>query len=157
MEILIIIGGVILIVLGLIGCIIPALPGPPLAYLSLLLLQFLDPPRFTLKFLLIWAAVTLVVVLLDYFVPAAGAKRYGSSRMGFWGAVIGAVAGLFLFPPFGLLIGPVVGAVIGELIAGKTSDQAMRSAFGTLVGLLTGMVLKLSATLAMTWYFFTNL
>ncbi len=157
MEVAIIVFGVALLIAGLAGCIIPGIPGPPLAYISLLLLQLKEPPPFTWQTMLIWLGITIVVSVLDYVVPVAGAKRFGSSKHGMWGAVIGVVAGVFLFPPLGIVIGPIIGALAGEFIAGKKSNEAMRSAFGTLVGLLMGSVLKLIVVFWMGWYFFSNL
>jgi uncharacterized protein YqgC (DUF456 family) len=157
MDVAIVIFGVLLLIAGVAGCIIPGIPGPPLAYLSLLLQQLKEEPPFTLQFMLIWAGITAVVTVLDYIVPAAGAKRFGSSKQGIWGAVLGLIAGIFFFPPVGIIIGPVVGALVGEFIAGKKSNEALRSAFGTIVGFITGIVLKLIAVGVMGWYFFSNL
>jgi uncharacterized protein YqgC (DUF456 family) len=157
MEIAIIIFGLIMLIAGLVGCVIPGIPGPPLAYISMLLLQLKEDPPFNLKFMLIWAGITAVVTVLDYVVPAAGAKHFGSSRQGIWGAVLGVIVGVFFFPPVGIIIGPIVGALLGELMAGKNTAEAMRSAFGTILGFLTGVLLKLVAVGFMAWYFFSNL
>lgn len=157
METVWIIIGVILIVIGLLGCFIPGIPGPPLGFGALLLLQLKQEPPFTAKFLIIWGVVALVVTLLDYIVPALGAKKFGGSRQGVWGAVLGAILGVIFFPPFGIIIGPLVGALLGELMAGKKSDDAMKSAFGTFMGFVTGVVLKLIVTVMMAWYFFANM
>jgi hypothetical protein len=153
MDILLIGFGIILMITGIAGCVLPLLPGPPMNYLGLLLLHFTSRYQFSDKFLLIWAAITIVVYALDYVIPVWGTKKFGGSKYGVWGSVIGLVAGLFFFPPFGIIIGPFAGAVVGELIAGKDSSAALKSGFGSFIGFLAGTFLKLIASGMMTWYF----
>ncbi len=157
MDILLIILGCILIISGLIGCFLPVLPGPPLSYFALILLQFTSKKPFTSNELAILAIATIIVTALDYFVPIWGTKKFGGSKYGVWGSTIGLIAGMFLFPPFGIIIGSFVGALIGELIAGKNSQFAFKSAFGSFIGFLTGTLLKLITTFIITWYFFKGL
>lgn len=145
--------GIILMIIGILGCVLPLLPGPPLNYMGILMLHFTEGFQFTNRFLLIWAIITVVVFALDYIIPVWGTKKFGGSKQGIWGSVIGLVAGLFFFPPFGIIIGPFVGAVIGELTSGKDSGAALKSGFGSFVGFLTGTILKLIASGMMTWYF----
>lgn len=156
MDIVFIIIGGILMLMGIIGSVLPVLPGPPLSLIGLLFLQFQQEPPFTTNFLLIWTAITIGVVLIDYFIPAYGTKRFGGSKYGIWGTFIGLVIGLF-FAPFGIILGPLLGALIGELIAGKNSQQAFKAAVGSFVGFLLGTLLKLCACLVMTYYFVTAL
>lgn len=144
--------GVLLMLGGLVGCVLPFLPGPPLCYLALLLQQLQSEPPYTTKFLVIWAIVTVVITGLDYVIPIYGTKKYGGTRYGMWGCVIGLVAGLWL-GPLGIIIGPFVGAFIGELIANSSTDQALRAAFGSFVGFLLGTLLKLVACFVMIYYF----
>lgn len=149
--------GVIFIISGILGCVLPVIPGPPLSYIGLLLLHFTERYQFTPKFLVIWAIITLVVYLLDYIIPAWGTKKFGGSKRGVWGSIIGLVIGMFFFPPFGIIIGPFAGAVVGELTAGKDSGLALKSGFGSFLGFLAGTLLKLIASGMMTWYFFKEL
>lgn len=149
--------GSILMLVGLIGCVIPILPGPPLSYIGLLLLQLTNDPPFAWKFLVIWLVITILVTLLDYVIPIFGTKKYGGSKQGIWGAMIGLVAGIFFFPPLGIIIGPVVGALIGELVSGKTTSNATRAALGSFLGFLVGTTIKLIASSLMTYYFFVNI
>lgn len=144
MEILWIVIGLVCVIAGIAGCILPIIPGPPVAYLSLLLLQITerDQRPFTLTFLLIWGGVVILVTLLDYVVPVWGTKKFGGTKYGTWGSTIGLIAGLF-FPPMGILIGPFAGAVVGELIGGSTSSKALRAGLGSFLGFVTGVVLKL--------------
>ena len=95
MDILLIILGAICLIVGLAGCIAPMLPGPPLSYVGLLLLHFTSQADFTTTELLVWLAIVIAVLLLDYFVPMLGTKYFGGSKWGSWGCVIGTIAGLF--------------------------------------------------------------
>ncbi|HKJ43351.1 MAG TPA: DUF456 domain-containing protein [Sunxiuqinia sp.] len=149
--------GILLILGGIAGAVLPVLPGPPLSYVGLLLLHFTSKYQFSTKFLVIWAIITVVVYLLDYIIPVWGTKKFGGSKRGVWGSVIGLVIGLILFPPWGIIIGPFAGAVLGELSSGKESKAALRSGFGSFVGFLTGTLLKLIASGMMAWYFFVKL
>ncbi|MBK7174880.1 MAG: DUF456 domain-containing protein [Bacteroidales bacterium] len=153
MDITLIIIGSILLLAGLAGCLLPVLPGPPLAYGSLLLLQFTEKEPFSVNFLVIWAIVTTIVVLADYYIPIWGTKRFGGTKGGTWGATIGLVLGLFLFPPFGIIIGPFVGAYLGELINGQDNKLALRSAIGSFIGFLAGTMMKLGVVIIMGFYF----
>ncbi|MCK5103645.1 MAG: DUF456 domain-containing protein [Cyclobacteriaceae bacterium] len=157
MEVFFIIIGILLILIGLIGCFVPVLPGPPLAYISLLLLQIGPEVPFSLKFMLIMAGVVAAVTILDYLIPALGAKKWGGSKYGIIGVLVGVVMGIFIFPPFGLLIFPLIGAFTGEVLNGADSSQAFKAAFGTFVGLLFGTMLKFSTTIIIAYYFFSNL
>lgn len=157
MEIIIIIIGIIIIIIGLIGCFVPVLPGPPLAYISLVLLQFRTEATFSLQFMLIMAGIVAAVTLLDYLIPALGAKKWGGSRYGIIGVLVGVVMGIFIFPPFGLLIFPLLGAFAGEVLNGADSNKAFKAAFGTFVGFLIGTILKFSTSVIIAYYFFSNL
>lgn len=152
-DILWIVIGMILLVVGIIGCILPILPGQILSWASLLMLQLQRDPPFTAKFIFVWALITAGVTLLDYFVPIWGTKKLGGSKTGMWGATIGLIFGIFFFPPFGLIIGPFIGAVIGELIAGKNSNVAFRSGLGSFLGFLAGTMMKLVISFIMGYYF----
>jgi hypothetical protein len=157
MDYFLIIVGILFALTGILGCFLPFLPGPPLNYIALLLLHFTSIHQFTTKFLVIWAIIAAVVVLLDYLIPVWGTKKFGGSKQGVWGSVIGLVAGLFIFPPFGIIIFPFAGAVVGELIAGKDTGSALKAGFGSFVGFLTGTILKLIVSGMMTWHFFSKI
>lgn len=157
MDVLLIGFGVLLILVGIVGCFIPVLPGPPLAYISILLLQASSKSPYSLKFILILGGIVVVVTLVDYLVPSLGAKKWGGSKYGMIGAMIGVVLGLFFIPPFGFLIFPLLGALVGEIIYGAETKTAFKSALGTLAGLLFGTVLKLSLTGVIAYYFFSEL
>jgi uncharacterized protein YqgC (DUF456 family) len=152
MDIVWLVLGVILMLVGLAGCILPFLPGPPLCYLALLIQQLQSAPPYTTDFLLTWAGITLVVTGLDYVIPIYGTKKFGGTKYGMWGCVVGLIAGLWL-GPLGIILGPFVGAFIGELIGNAQSDHALRAAMGSFVGFLLGTLLKLVACFVMGWYF----
>ncbi len=153
MDYIFIVAGIIFIVSGILGAVLPVIPGPPLSYIGLLLLHFTEHYQFTERFLIIWAVITVVVYILDYFVPVWGTKRFGGSRRGVWGSMIGLIAGLLFMGPVGIIIGPFAGAVIGELTAGKDSAAALKSGFGSFIGFLAGTILKLIVSGMMSWYF----
>ncbi len=157
MDIIWIVLGSLCMVIGLIGCLLPVVPGPPISYLGLLLLQLTDNTPFSTQFMIIWLGITVVVVVLDYLIPAFGTKKYGGSRWGILGTMVGLLIGIFVFPPFGIIIGPIVGALIGEALSGKSSEQAMRAAFGSFVGFLFGTLIKLTASSIMIYYFIAAL
>jgi len=156
-EVVVITIGVLLSVTGLIGCIIPALPGPPLNYVAILLIHFTGLAEFSNRFLITYLLLNIAVVILDYVLPVYGAKFYGASNKGIWGSIIGLVIGLFFFPPFGMILGVLVGAVVGELIAGKNESEALKAGFATFVASLIMIVAKLILSGLMTFYFVKEL
>jgi uncharacterized protein YqgC (DUF456 family) len=156
MDLLWIVVGSIVLMIGIIGCILPVLPGQVFSYISLLILQLTSDPPSTARFLAIWALITVFVTLLDYYVPIWGTKKLGGSKKGMWGAALGTIVGLFFFPPAGLILGPFIGAFAGELIAGKNSSIALRSGLGSFLGFLAGTFMKLAISFVMGYYFIVN-
>ena len=152
-EIILIILGVLLAIVGLIGCIIPAIPGPPLNFVSLLILELAIEDAFSLEFYIIWAVITIVVTVLDYVLPLFGAKAYKASGYGIWGSIIGMIVGTIFFPPFGMILGLLIGAIAGELIAGKEGSEALKVGTATFITSLIMIVVKLAASGVMTYYF----
>ncbi len=142
MEIFLLIVAFICMVVGIIGCVVPGLPGTPIAYAGLWIAQATERVDFSWQMLLVWGIVTLVVSILDYVVPAWGTKQFGGTKYGVWGSTIGVLAGLFA-GPWGVIIGPLAGAVIGELLGGKEAREALRAGWGSFMGLLCGTIIKL--------------
>lgn len=128
--------------IGLIGCIVPGLPGVPIAYAGLWIAQATERVDFSWQALLVWGIVTVVVSVLDYVVPALGTKRYGGTKWGVWGSTIGVFVGMF-FGAVGVIVGPLAGAVLGEMLNGKEWHEALRAGWGSFIGLLFGTILKL--------------
>jgi uncharacterized protein YqgC (DUF456 family) len=148
--IILIILGLLLALVGLLGCILPLIPGPLLSFLALIMLSCAKTWQpFSLTFLIIMAGVMIGLSILDYVVPAAGAKRYGASKMGVWGSIIGMLGGLFLFPPWGMFVGAIAGALVGELVAGREGKEVVRAGWGVLVGnmVVTGLKLAFSGSM----------
>lgn len=151
MDILWLIVSILLIVTGIVGCLLPFLPGPPLSYLGLLIMQLREDPPFSTRFLLIWAGVTIVITILDYVIPVYSTRKFGGTKWGVWGCTIGLIAGIF-FPPWGLIVGPFLGALLGELMGNANSNNALNAAIGSFVGFLFGTLLKIIACCLMLYY-----
>src|SRR3546814_5344998 len=105
MDVFLVILAAVAILTGILGSFLPVLPGPPIAWVGLLLLHYSDFAEFSQRFLIITAIITIVVVALDYLVPAWGTKKYGGSKTGQYGAMIGMAIGLFA-GSIGIIIGP---------------------------------------------------
>lgn len=137
----------VLYAVGLVGCFVPVLPGPPVAYVGFLC--WLGAAHaFGWRVAAFAGAVVVLATVLDMVVPGWGARKFHSTRWGAWGAVAGALAGAFFFPA-GLLLGPFAGAVAGELLAGRPFGEAAMGGVGAMLGFLFGLAAKLSACLFM--------
>lgn len=156
MDWLWIILGIVLALVAIAGSLLPLLPGPPIGYVALLLQQLRADAPFTTKFMLIWAGIVVVTLVLDYLIPIWGTKRFGGSKYGVWGCTIGFIAA-FWMGPWGVIIGPFAGAFIGEMIAKKDSRHAFRAAMGAFVGFLLGSFLKLVACFMMLYYIIASI
>jgi uncharacterized protein len=140
-------------VLGLVGAVVPLVPGPPLilagAFLYALTTDFTPVG---LGRLVILALLTALAVILHYAGSAVGTRRYGGSGWGMAGAVVGAMVGLFFGLP-GLVLGPILGAVAGELLRGASLEGSVRSGLGAFIGLLLGAVGNVALGLVMIGLF----
>jgi uncharacterized protein YqgC (DUF456 family) len=163
--------GYALCILGIIGCIVPMLPGPWLAYAGILLPMLWD---INIPAWQIWVgfALCIIVTILDYIVPAIGTAKFNGTKYGVLGCTIGTFLGLF-FLPAGIVLGPFIGAVLGELIyfnrhpqttlseteQNKNSNfnRALRAGFGSFIGLLTGTLIKVICCGVMIAYFVKEL
>ncbi|MDR3309115.1 MAG: DUF456 family protein [Tannerella sp.] len=145
MDIILIVVGAVALLLGVVGSVLPVLPGTPLAYTGLLLLHFTERVQFTATQLVVWLVLVILTMLADYLLPIMGVRRWNGSRWGNIGCVVGTIFGVFLFPPWGIIIGPFIGAVLGELIiARKDTSSALKAGFGAFIGFLFGTIFKLS-------------
>ena len=150
-DILFIVLGSICLLVGYVGCVIPVLPGVACAYAALWTL-YPTAHAPTGGKLIAGGIVAVVAIVLDYVVPAIGAKKFNYSKWGVFGCMVGTIVGIF-FAPFGIILGPFLGAVAGELIAGKAMSAALRGGFGALLGFIAGVVLKFVACALFTWWF----
>lgn len=141
MDILIMVLAIILMVGGIAGCVLPILPGAPLAYAGLLLLYFTGLAHFSTAQLIVWLIVVVVLQVVDYITPLLGSKYSGGTSFGNRGCVAGTLLGLF-FMPWGIILGPFLGAVAGEMMGGSDFPHAVRAGIGTLIGFLLGTLLK---------------
>ena len=142
-----------LVVTGLIGVVLPAIPGAPLIFFGLLLAAWTED----FVYVGLWTIVVLAVLALltfgvDLWATMFGAKKFGASKYAVIGAVLGSIVGILLGFP-GIIFGPFIGAVVGELLAQKDLRQATRSGIGATIGLVLGAALKLSMTFAMIGIF----
>ena len=145
----------LLLLIGFVGCVVPVLPGPVVAYCGLLALVPTAKCPST-PVLVTMGLVVAAVTVADYVVPALGAKKFDCSRWGTVGCFVGTVVGIF-FVPVGILLGPFLGAFCGELIARKPLAAALKGGFGAFLGFLSGVFLKLLACVAMTVVFVLSL
>ncbi|MBQ4306504.1 MAG: DUF456 domain-containing protein [Bacteroidales bacterium] len=148
---------IILAVIGVVGAVAPGLPGPPLSWAGLLLVYLRHGTNgagdeMSLKFLLFWLAVTVLVTVVDYLVPAWFTKLTGGSKYAGRGAIIGLFAGL-LYPPVGMIFGALIGAFVAELFfARKDGVESVKSSVGAFLGFLFGTGIKLVASGLMFYY-----
>ena len=158
MSIVIIILAVLAGIIGIAGSILPGLPGPPVSWLGLMILYFWGHGAngagepMTTRFLLIWLAITIVVCIIDYVVPAYFTRVTGGSKAAGRGAIIGLIAGMFI-PPVGIILGTLGGAFLAEfLVSRKGGWQSTKSAVGALLGFIFGTGIKLIASGLMMYH-----
>jgi uncharacterized protein YqgC (DUF456 family) len=143
--------GIILCVVAIAGSLLPLLPGPPIAFVGLLIQQLRDPNPFETNFILIWLGIVVITLVLDYAIPIWGTKKFGGTKYGVWGCTLGFLAA-FWMGPWGVIIGPFVGAFLGEMLAGQNSRRSLKAAFGSFVGFLLGSFLKLVVCFFILFY-----
>ena len=156
MDVFLAILGTICIIIGVLGSLLPILPGPPISYAGVLLLHFTRYAQYSTRFLILFAILTAVVAVLDYVIPIWGTKKFGGSKYGTWGATIGVVVGIFM-GPVGMVVGPFIGAVVGEMIYGKKSNEAFRAGLGSFIGFITGTLMKIVLSVILAFHFFKAL
>ncbi len=167
MDTVLIIIGSLLAIGGILGSILPVLPGPILGYGALILLQLTSKHPFSLMFFVVWAVIIAILTFLDYVIPLRWTKRYGGSKRGIRGSTIWLVLSVLVLPIlgisiwpfglFGLIWWPLIWAYIGEKLSGKSHRHALRSARWARIGFVTGSLLKLIVSVIMAGYFFINL
>ena len=143
----------VLVLVGLAGSVLPALPGIPLVFGGLLVAAWADDfERVTWLTLVVLGLLTVVSFAIDLAATALGAQRVGATRLAIAGALIGTLAGVFLGIP-GLILGPFVGAVAGEMISHGKMEQAARAGVATWMGLIFGTLAKLALEFTMLGVF----
>jgi len=152
--------GIVALLIGFVGCILPVLPGPPIGFLAILLVwaaQDWQAETFGYVTVLVLAGATILVTILDLMAPVIGAKKYGASKSGIWMSILGMLVGMIFFPPLGMLLGAFFGALAGEYMAGKADGEALKAAWGVFVGTMIGIFLKLAVCGVITFYFVREL
>lgn len=159
MDIFLLILAIVCMLIGIAGSFLPILPGPPICYMGFLLIEFTDYADFSTSFLVIWAVLVIVLGILEYYIPTWGTKKYGGTKSGQKGAIVGTILGIFIPPqPLGLIIGPFLGAYIGEMLHDRNNQaKAMRSAWGSFIGFLAGTFLKIITVAVMGFFFVREL
>ncbi len=148
--------GIAMLVLGIVGAFLPVLPGPPLAFLGVLVFSFIARFDISGGELCVFGLGAFLVTVFDYWFPVYGAKLMGGSRRGMWGAATGLVIGIF-FPPLGLALGSFIGALVGEFSAGCPPGVAIKAALGSIIGLLVGIAAKFIYAVAAVAFVITKL
>ncbi len=135
MDIFLLIISFTLMIIGIIGSIVPVLPGPLSSWVGLFILSNVEGVEVSSKLIIICLIIAIGIFILDYILPIYTSKRFGASKYGIIGASIGIILGLF-FAPFGIFIGALIGAITGEMILNKNFKKSLKSAFGVFLGFI---------------------
>lgn len=139
-------------IIGLLGTIVPVLPGTIISYAGLLCISFSSYSELSTFMLVAWGIVAVAVIVMDYVLPGYFSKKFGGTKAGVTGATVGTILGIF-FGPIGIILGPFFGAVLGELMAEKlTFNQALKVGFGSMMSFLVGTLFKLVVGGFMLYY-----
>lgn len=153
MDIVLVILGALAILAGIAGSILPVLPGPPLAWVGLLLLHLTRMVQFSTRMLVITAVITGLLMVLDLYLPIWTTRRFGGSKWGQRGAALGMIVGFF-WGPWGIVLGPLAGAFLGEICYQPAQPRrAGKAALGSFAGFLGSTGLKLIWCLMLAWWF----
>ena len=136
---------------GLLGAVLPALPGPPVAYAGALLLLLCPGADVSATFLVVSGIIMLVITVVDYLLPVWFTKMSGGSKESVRGALVGMIIGLF-FLPWGLVVGPFLGAFAGEYVACNRSGKAFKVASASFLAFLVTTMLKILYGIVILFY-----
>lgn len=142
---------VILTLVGVVGSVVPALPGPPFSWAAMVIVYYICAPQVGLAAVVVFGILTLLAAILDYVAPVFVTKMGGGSRMAMLGSSVGVIVGLF-FMPLGLILGPLAGAFLGEMMATNRANVAFRVAILSFIAFLVTSGIKLVLSLLMTYY-----
>ena len=152
-DLLLLIIGVILCLIGIVGSFVPIIPGPMTSWFGLLVLNFTDAVNFNLQFLAITLIIAIVISAMDYIIPIIGVKKLGGSKGGLIGASIGLITGLIIMGPIGIFLGSFIGAIAGEMINKKNFTDSLKPALGSIIGILIGSGIKFCLSLIYLFFF----
>lgn len=143
MEIALGILGIIFVITGFFASMVPALPGPIVSYLGMVIVYFANAGHIiSVQALLYFGIATAVITCLENLIPAAAAKFAGASWRGVYGSLVGTFIGLIFFPPLGALVGAFVGAIAGELYATMDAQRAASASLGIILGTLAALLVR---------------
>jgi uncharacterized protein YqgC (DUF456 family) len=143
---------------GLLGVVLPVLPGIPLSWLGLFIYALATSfERISIATVIVFFILTVLTLVIDFIAPLLGARKYQASKFGIAGAFIGGIVGIIVVNIWGIILGPVIGAFLGELIAKGKPKQALGSALGAFVGFVMGALLKIIVILIMAGFFVVSL
>lgn len=141
------------VIAGFVGCIVPVIPGPIVAFVGLLVVSLAQQwSTLPLWLLTVLGLVAVAVTVLDSVLPSIASKRAGAGRGGVWGSLIGMLIGTFLFPPFGIVIGAFFGALLGEMLFHGENKSPLKAATAVFSGTLVAVLLKLLVTGLVSFY-----
>ena len=152
---LIVLAGIFLLI-GLIGCVKSKIPGTLLCYLGIVILQYTTIAAFSVHFFIKWGVLVIAVQGLDYLIPDWGYRKFGGSKRGVWGSLLGMFAGMY-FGSLGIIAGAIAGAFIGELFAGKESNNAIQHSIGSFAFFILGTVSQLIVAGILIYHYIKDL
>ena len=145
-------------IVGILGAVLPILPGTLLSFVGLVCAYLTPASEITRGQLWMWGLISAIIIILDYILPGYFSKVFGGSKAGITGATIGVFAGMIFMGPIGIIAGPFIGAVIGELLRQKqTLDKALVVGFGSLLSFFVGTGIKLIAGGFMMYYIWKDI
>ena len=153
MDLILLVLGLILCLIGILGSFLPIIPGPVSSWLGILLLYSTSTVEFNLNFILITFTVAISVGFLDYIIPILGVKKLGGTRSGQIGTIIGLILCLILLGPIGIIIGPFLGALLGEMSTNKSFQDSIKPAFGSFIGVIAGSIFKFLISLSFLFFY----
>lgn len=151
LVIIIVLLAIVLALSGIVGSIVPALPGPPLTLGGLVMVWLIAPEEVTLTVIIVMTVLTIIAQVIDYVAPMWMTKMGGGSKRAIWGSTLGTIVGLF-YMPIGLIVGPLIGAFIGEMAESNELGKATKVALMSFIAFLLTTCFKLVLSLMMTYY-----
>ena len=147
MDIFLLILALVFVIAGIIGSVLPIIPGPLTSWLGLFIFSYISNVEVNSKLLIFCFVVSLIIFILDHFIPIYTSKKFGASKYGIIGASIGTVLGLFL-PPFGIIFGAAIGAIVGEFILNTNFEKSFKAAGGVFLGIIISGFMKALISIA---------
>ena len=162
MDIIIICVVAFILLLGIIGCFVPVMPGPPISYGALLVFHFFSSYNIDENTLWLLALIVIAVTVFDLWVQIYGVKKFGGTKKAVNGSIIGLIIGIFILGPLGLgllgiIIGPFLGAFIGAKMDDPDVNKALKIALGALAGFVLGTIVKLSVSLYIIYIIYESI